>query len=130
MIHSAPLMRNLAAMMVVFALAVRIVIPSGWMPSGDKAFAITVCTGMDIETVWLDKQGNIHKEEPGKGKSVDHAPCAFAGSGGPVDLPTGWAAQPVKPAAAEPLPFPAMTVSVGHGLAAPPPPAIGPPTLV
>ncbi len=131
-IRTTPLLRNLAVMIAMLALAVRIAIPSGWMPAGDKAFALTVCIGMDVGTVWLDKQGRIHKEDPGKsgGKTVDHAPCAFAANGGAAGLPTSLAGPATAPATAAPSPFPAMAVSIGHGLAAPPPPAIGPPALV
>lgn len=129
-IRYASFVRSLTILMVVLALALRIAIPSGWMPSAEKAFAITVCTGMDIQTVWIDKQGNVHKEAPGKGKGVKHAPCAFAGYNGPVDLPQSRVALTFGPAALETRQFPSSTVSVGHGLAAPPPPAIGPPNLV
>ena len=54
MIRTPLLMRNIAVILIVMALAVRVAIPNGWMPSADKAFALTVCTGMDVQTVWLD----------------------------------------------------------------------------
>lgn len=72
--------RRLAFAFVVLALAIRIAVPSGWMPSNERGFALTVCTGMDTQTVWMDSKGKLHKEDPSKGKSVEHSPCAFAGS--------------------------------------------------
>jgi hypothetical protein len=100
------------------------------MPSADKAFALTVCNGMDVQTVWLDKQGTIHKEDPSKGKSVDHPPCAFAANGAAADTPEAFGFVIMPHIATQSEPRPQGIVSVGHGLAAPPPPAIGPPDFV
>lgn len=130
MIRTSSLLRSIAAMLVLLALAARVAIPAGWMPSADKAFALTVCTGMDTQTVWLDKQGSLHKEDPSKGKAVDHAPCAFSGAAAALDLPAAAAIAAINWTAIVPLPVARLTVSVGHGLAAPPPPATGPPILV
>jgi hypothetical protein len=72
--------RNIAAALIVLALALRVVIPSGFMPSSERGFALTICTGMDTQTVWMDSKGKLHKEDPSKGKSVEHQLCAFAGA--------------------------------------------------
>jgi hypothetical protein len=122
--------RKFAAMLVMLALAVRIAVPSGWMPSTDRAFALTVCKGFDTQTIWLDKQGGLHKQDPSKGKAVDHAPCAFAASAtdiGPLPNSASFVAfngQHYVP------PLAAHYVFIGNGLAAPPPPATGPPHLI
>jgi hypothetical protein len=122
--------RKIAAMLVVLALAVRIAVPSGWMPSADRAFALTVCTGFDTQTIWLDKQGGLHKQDPSKGKAVDHAPCAFASAViGIAPLPDSvsilaFSGQKYVP------PFGSQQLFIGHGLAAPPPPSTGPPLLI
>jgi hypothetical protein len=129
-IRTSSSLRNFAALCVLLALAVRVAIPSGWMPSSEKAFALTVCTGMDVQTVWLDKDGALHKEDPSKGKAVDHAPCAFGGAAGALETPATMSLATLQPVHSEPMPFASITVSVGRGLAAPPPPAIGPPILV
>jgi hypothetical protein len=124
------MLRRLALACVVLALAMRITVPSGWMPSSERGFALTVCTGMDTQTVWLDAKGKLHKEDPSKGKSVEHSPCAFAGATAANDLPVAdlHFAMPHRPA---PLPiFAVSEVLVGKGLAAPPPPATGPPSIV
>ncbi len=115
----------------MLALALRVVIPSGFMPSSERGFALTVCTGMDnTQTVWMDKSGKLLKEDPSKGKSVEHQPCAFAGATMASDLPAGDFTAALAPVAATAAVFAAMEVSVGTGLAAPPPPAIGPPSYI
>jgi hypothetical protein len=122
--------RNVAAALIVLALALRVVIPSGFMPSSERGFALTICTGMDTQTVWMDKSGKLLKEDPSKGKSVEHQPCAFAGATMASDLPAGDFTIALAPFAATAAVFAAMEVSVGNGLAAPPPPAIGPPSYI
>jgi hypothetical protein len=122
--------RNISAALILLALAVRVLVPSGWMPSNERSFALTICTGMDIQTVWMDSKGKLHKDDPANGKSVEHAPCAFA-----ADNVASASAQFDIPAAlphialAVPV-FAAREVAVGTGLAAPPPPAIGPPSYI
>lgn len=126
---SSPL-RNFAAIFILMALAMRVIIPSGYMPSAERGFALTICAGMDTQTVWMDKTGKLHKEDPSKGKSVEHQPCAFAGAAIAADfLATGL--QIAMPPVARAIPvFAKREVSVGAGLAAPPPPAIGPPSYI
>jgi hypothetical protein len=122
--------RNIAAALIVLALALRVIIPTGFMPSSERGFALTICTGMDTQAVWMDKSGKLHKEDPSKGKSVEHQPCAFAGAAMAADvLSTDFQVAMAPVALAIPV-FAKREVSVGAGLAAPPPPAIGPPSYV
>jgi hypothetical protein len=116
---------------VVLALAARMLVPSGWMPSfADGRTTITLCTGAGMVEAWVDEDGAIHKEKP-TGSSTHDQPCAFAGLGAVADTPNVPAlAQPAILAVAASRPFDATNVAVGLGLAAPPPPAIGPPTLI
>ena len=126
-------MRHFALVLIVMALAVRARVPAGWMPSGERSFALTVCTGTETSTVWIDAKGAIHKSEPvqdGGHGDVQHDPCSFAGVALALDVPEGLA-----PAAEKILPEKsfvslASSVTIGHGLAAPPPPATGPPALI
>jgi hypothetical protein len=122
--------RNLAAALIVLALALRVIIPSGFMPSSERGFALTICTGMDTQTVWMDKSGKLHKEDPSKGKSVEHQPCAFAGAAMAADFLAADFQIAMAPVALAIPVFGKREVSVGAGLAAPPPPAIGPPSYV
>ncbi|MEP7349330.1 MAG: hypothetical protein ABI668_05180 [Sphingorhabdus sp.] len=121
---------RIAYLFILLALAIRVAVPSGWMPSGERGFALTVCAGMDTATVWIDAQGKIHKEDPSKGKSIEHAPCAFAGATAAVDHPPAdFAVTKLADRFEVPI-FASSAVAVGTGLAAPPPPAIGPPNLI
>jgi hypothetical protein len=123
--------RNWLIAFVILALAVRMVIPTGWMPSvvAGKA-TITLCTGAGMVEAWVDADGAIHKESPAK-KSANDQPCAFAGLSAVADSPpyAELVAAPILPPHS--VPGAALTgVAIGLGLAAPPPPAIGPPTLI
>jgi len=112
------------------ALAMRVAIPSGYMPSSERGFALTICAGMDSQTVWMDKSGKLHKEDPSKGKSVEHQPCAFTGVTIAADFPATALQIDMAPIALAAPAFAKREVSVGAGLAAPPPPAIGPPSYI
>ena len=130
MIRASSPFRNIAAALIVLALALRVIIPSGFMPSSERGFALTICTGMDTQTVWMDKSGKLHKEDPSKGKSVEHQPCAFAGAAMAADVLSAEFQIAMAPVALAIPVFAKREVSVGAGLAAPPPPAIGPPSYV
>jgi hypothetical protein len=123
-------LRNFAAVFILIALAMRVIIPSGYMPSSERGFALTICAGMDTQTVWMDKSGKLHKEDPSKGKSVEHQPCAFAGAAITADFPATAMQVAMAPVALAIPVFAKREVSVGAGLAAPPPPAIGPPSYI
>jgi hypothetical protein len=122
--------RKISAALIVLALAVRVVVPSGWMPSSERGFALTICTGMDVQTIWMDSKGKLHKEDPSKGKSVEHSPCAFAGDN-IANASNHFGDYAALPHIASALPvFAGQSVSVGAGLVAPPPPATGPPSYI
>ena len=110
----------------LLALMIQILVPAGYMmadsPSGP---ALVICTG----------HGPLRSAQdlghPGKAPSSQpDAPCAFAGH----------AAAPIQPTAVvlaavsiHALPAPAQRLwdlTPGRGLAAPPPPAVGPPLSV
>ena len=123
-------LRKFAAVFILMALAMRVIIPSGYMPSSERGFALTICAGMDSQTVWMDKSGKLHKEDPSKGKSVEHQPCAFAGAAIAADFPANSLQIAMPPVALVAPVFAKREVSIGAGLAAPPPPAIGPPSYI
>lgn len=126
---SVPL-RSFAAFLLVAVLATRMLVPAGWMPSTEKAFAITVCTGIDTQTIWLGTDGKTHKQDPTKTDSADHQPCTFAG-GSFMHLPSEGIATPqIAPAESGAPSFQTDSVTIGQGLAAPPPPSTGPPCLI
>lgn len=123
-------MRRFALVLLVMALAVKALVPTGWMPSAERSFALTICTGMDTQTIWMDSKGGLHKENPDDHKQSEHDPCAFAGT---VDIPSLAQAatyQPKSKIGASAQPYQTQLVNIGHGLAAPPPPQTGPPILI
>jgi len=124
--RSPPTRAAIASTLLILALFLRVLVPAGWMPAAGGSYAITLCTGAGMAKAWVDGEGRVHKEERTKG-GIDH-PCAFAGFGSIADLPP--LLEPVFHlfAAAIPVLMPVLAVAIGRGLAAPPPPATGPPS--
>jgi len=135
--------RGFAVVLLVCALAMRMLIPSGFMIApGAHGATLVLCPGQGAMPIALphdmaamampghdmskpsDKhQGDKHQE---KG---DNLPCAFSPVGATANLVS--VAHPVPPAAITviaPTLF-RIFVQPGLGLAAPPPPKTGPPTL-
>ncbi len=118
------------------AMLVRALIPTGWMPIADaQGFRILLCSGtgpaMPTAKAPMDHaMAGMHHEKSSEHHSQgpEH-PCAFAGVTPAIDSPT--LAAPLPPVHIRATPVLARTrVTVGHGLAAPPPPQTGPPTFV
>jgi hypothetical protein len=117
--------RSVLMTLALLALAVRVLVPPGYMTPDrpTSGFSLVICT--DHGLITLDDDG---KQAPGKPKG--DAPCAFAGGMAPP-APTvavltsfeGWAPAPLRVE-------PRQDLAPGRGLAAPPPPAIGPPVLI
>ena len=122
---------RVALAILACAVLVRVFIPAGWMPTtdGNGMVRISVCTGMGAQTAWLDRDGKIHKEAP-TGGHHDPQPCGFGILGlGLETAPDIVTALPALSAIAAMLAA-RQTLSIGHGLAAPPPPSTGPPSLI
>lgn len=110
-------------------LMVRALVPAGWMPAQQRGQWITICSGAGVTMAWIGADGKIDKNHaPAKAQKAGH--CAFAGLGMPVDL--SLAPLNIAPPAYVALLLPKLTsaITVGHGLAAPPPPKTGPPSLI
>jgi hypothetical protein len=120
---------RLSMLLIICALAVRLMIPAGWMPSAERSFVVTVCTGVNMSTMWIDAKGKIHKVDPAKHKSADHEPCVFAGMAMATDAPSSVAALAITPDGSDRFVTATIPASIGKGLAAPPPPSTGPPVL-
>ncbi len=122
---------NWVLALLVLTLAVRVVIPTGFMPTSNaQGFHVSICNGTGNMEAWIGLDGKIHKEDPGKGGSHEQ-PCAFAGLafGGAVPEIAIVALAPT-PTGASTVPFHYTAVAIGRGLAAPPPPQTGPPALI
>ena len=123
---AAPL-RALTLALLLCVLAVRVIVPQGymWASAPGGAPAMVECSGMGPMPGMAMSHGQSHDHD---GKTADH-PCAFAAAGAAVDL-----AAEVHPvalrviAAAAPATL-RISVSPGLGLAAPPPPKTGPPPI-
>lgn len=131
--------------LVAMALLVRSLVPAGYMLAPDHSthfWPVVLCSGsgpaeLTAPTTSADAHGDAahhagegHHKQDGGAPGSDHQreqPCAFSGLGtlaAPSDLSPSapWA----RVLAGVILP-PALMATVGQGLAAPPPPATGPP---
>ena len=111
------------------ALFVRLLVPAGWMPAAGQGYAIILCTDLGAATAWIDEDGKVHKGNPAPTGGVDKH-CAFAGFGASLTAPdpVGGALEFAPPTNLS-APTAIASVAIGRGLAAPPPPQTGPPSL-
>jgi hypothetical protein len=126
-LHQRAGLRATFLTLAFLALVMKVAVPSGFMvaaPGSGAGFPLVICTG----------HGEINKTVPdGKGgdsKSKSDAPCAFAGHAAPPTPEVGpeiAAATFAHMAAPNAIRF---DLAPGRGLAAPPPPSQGPPTLL
>ncbi len=114
-------------------LFLKVLIPPGYMaapPQADgPAFALVLCTAQGMVTIDPSDPGAQGDPEPAEDDGARHSPCVFAGHG--LNAPaTSLALGEVvvfAPPALHGLATRAELVP-GRGLAAPPPPARGPPS--
>lgn len=116
---------RLALALILLALTMRLLVPTGWMPSADGR-SVTLCTGMGVVEAWVDADGDLHEKAPSKPVKAGE-PCVFAGLAAAILAPQAMPALPLPATAASPVLLPALTIAIGRGLAAPPPPPTGPP---
>lgn len=119
--------RRVLMLAAFLALALQLMFPAGFMaaePGQAHGFPIVICSA-EGQTVadWTGRDAHDQKNAPAK----PMAGCPFAGHAVASDPPApAVLATPVAFTAVEP-PARTWTVFPGRGLAAPPPPAIGPP---
>ncbi len=118
--------RRVFALLLLCVLAIRVAIPTGFMPVADAhGITISVCTGQGAVTAFLP----IPQREDGQDHHGPAAPCAFAvGLGGPLLDPIDPALRVTVPQTFDPPRPHALADVTVHRLAAPPPPAQGPPS--
>lgn len=119
---------KIALGLLAIALFVRLLVPAGWMPAAGQGYAIMLCTDMGAAIAWVDEDGNVRKDAPAPSGTPDHH-CTFAGFSAALTAPD-WPGSAIALAdLANPTTKAAFdTATIGHGLAAPPPPPTGPPT--
>lgn len=116
--------RGIFAALLLLALSVRLVVPTGFMPVATSyGIIVSLCSGAGPTEIFIE----LGKKDSAPQHSAADSPCAFAGLG------AGLANEPpaLPPTV---LPMPAIIILgraiadlTVHRLAAPPPPAIGPP---
>jgi hypothetical protein len=118
-------------LLIMCALLARMMIPAGWMPTVDSAgfTRITLCTGIGQQEAWLDAKGHLQKSDPGK-KHQNDSPCVFSGLSSALYVPQLLPAALILATALVDAPQSPAIISIGRGLAAPPPPATGPPAQI
>ncbi len=111
----------------------RVLFPAGWMPSAEKGQMITLCTGIGVKQAWLGNDGVLQDQAPKEkqhGSDPDQNPCAFSGIGFAAINSAAFAPSPQLISIETQLAHIGKAVTIGRGLAAPPPPATGPPALI
>jgi hypothetical protein len=134
--------RAFAAWLVAFALAVRLLVPAGYMPMAGKA-GLEICAGQNADIAAMGSMPGMgsmphhaampmHGMDHGKAMPGDHDhDCGFgAAIGGAADLPTVILPALLAPVALSRIFVPQMIARPGLGLAAPPPPKTGPPSIL
>lgn len=88
--------RWLCALLCVAALALRLVVPAGFMPVvANGVVVVQLCSGQGPQTMTLDLSGDLsgghdamapdaHHDDPGEEHGKADAPCAFAGLSAPT----------------------------------------------
>lgn len=115
--------------LALMLLVLRALVPAGWMPAQQKGQWITICSGAGVTMAWMGADGKIDKHPaPAKSEKSNH--CAFAGLGAAADLSIQLP-EILAPVFSTPfIPAAITSVAIGRGLAAPPPPKTGPPSLI
>jgi len=119
-------LRRWAVGLALLALMLQGLTPPGFMLARqDGRATIAICTGHGAAFSVIDLTG--HPAKPAQ--SRPDAPCAFAGHGLITATPiAALVASPIALPSAPPA-IPRFDLAPGRGLAAPPPPSQGPPTL-
>lgn len=129
---------RLGALLTVCAIAVRILIPAGYMVAptdGEGGLpGIVICTAQGAKTVPVDAVGVVQDTrkapQPADGDAGADQGCLFAGAVTPLPVPSLQAIRTDAFVAVAQIDLPVAHQRPGLGLAAPPPFKTGPPTIV
>lgn len=120
--------------LALVALAMRALVPAGFMVSldPDRWLVVSLCSGAGPMQMALNLDTGEYADgaaptQENDGEAVDHAPCVFAAAAAPVPPAMFAAIAPPLGGFAHAAPAFPESVSIGRGLAAPPPFATGPP---
>ena len=131
-LHQRAGLRAAFLTLAFLALVMKVAVPSGFMiaaPGSGAGFPLVICTGHgEILKTLPDGKGG--RSKGGESKSKSDAPCAFAGHAAPPTPAVGPEIAVATFAHAIQLITIRFDLVPGRGLAAPPPPSQGPPTLL
>ncbi len=120
-------MRGGGLVMALLALLVSLAVPPGFMPGRSPGSPLVICTGHGA----MSMAGAPHDRPAKPGHSGDHRQtCPFAGHGVASPPPVAVALAATRLDRERPLDPTFRDLAPGLGLAAPPPPSRGPPTLL
>lgn len=128
------LFSHVCLMLAALAIALKVLVPTGFMtaaPTGGLPFALVICTAQGAVTLQPGEALGANDHGAPAGKTGHDSPCAFAGHGlgaPPPNLTDSVQVAFVAYRAPEPRSLTGL--APGRGLAAPPLPARGPPTLL
>lgn len=138
-VRSCSLSRQVLLSLVALALLLGAAVPRGWMPAraADGSIEITICPeGLSPAEHEAFRAHAQMKMDVALGKKKDHKPserdagqCAYAMAAHAATLGSTPTAGHSSAVTANPVNGLSVETSVGQGLAAPPPPARGPPTI-
>ncbi|MBM3927577.1 MAG: hypothetical protein FJ335_03835 [Sphingomonadales bacterium] len=77
---------GIAVAIVALALAMKLLVPAGFMPTiADGRIVVSICTGAGPTTAMMEMPGMAHHapDAPAKSDPTAGAPCAFAGLASP-----------------------------------------------
>lgn len=126
--------RAVLAFLLMLAIAVRTAVPAGWMPTIDeRGFTLSPCSSWApaaiVSTADHGAHGDHGPDTPEKSEhDASTQPCAFAALAVDVPFAGSEAAFAIGSASGGAI-VRNDVVSVGRGLAAPPPPSTGPPNF-
>jgi hypothetical protein len=118
----------------LLAMLVRAIVPAGYMlaqADSGRFLTVEMCEGHAAKVISLDTGKPVDPSQlPGKADDKSKsAPCVFASTGS-VATPVA-IAEPVEFLATQNVEFGAsLSIRPGRGIAAPPPPSTGPPSLL
>ena len=117
--------RGVSLTLVVFALAIKVLVPPGFMVASDtSAFPLVICTGHGPLVL------GGHGDQKGPSHKTSDAPCPFAGSSTPpTPTVTATVAEPLETPVEQVVGATSADQTPGRGLAAPPPQSRAPPAF-
>lgn len=123
--------RRALVVLSALALAMKILIPQGFMPGTSLAAPIVMCGGQGPMPMAMPMAGMAHEDSSNDGKAphggMDRH-CDFASVGTPaLAASLDGADDALTAMTIAPVALPAPTIAPGRGMAAPPPPSHAPP---